>query len=143
MAHARPDEPEGITRWIGWVLFAGLVLIVTGLLSLIQGLVALFDDDFYVVTPSGLPVDIDYTAWGWLLVVFGAVLMLTGYFVIFGYAWARIFAIVLTAVNALINLTFLAAYPIWSIVAIALDLIVIYALAVHGAEGQMLRRDRR
>jgi hypothetical protein len=143
MAHARPGEPEGLTKWIGWVLFAGLVLIVTGLLSLIQGLVALFDDDFYVVTPSGLPVNIDYTAWGWLLVVFGAVLMLTGYFVIFGYAWARIIAMVLTAVNAFVNLTFLAAYPIWSIVAIALDLIVIYALAVHGAEGQMLRRDRR
>jgi hypothetical protein len=143
MAHARPGEATGLTKWIGWILFVGLVMIITGLLSLIQGLVALFDDDFYVVTPDGLPLNVDFAAWGWTLVAFGALLILSGYFVMFGYAWARIVALVVTAVNAFINLTFLAAYPIWSILAISLDMIAIYALAVHGAEGQLLRRDRR
>ena len=138
MSHAR----AGLTRWIGWILFVGIVMIVTGLLSLIQGLVALFDDDFYAVAPNGLPLNVDFTAWGWLLMAFGAMLILAGYFVMFGYTWARIVAIVVTAANAFVNLTFLAAYPIWSIVAIALDLIAIYALAVHGHEARLLRRDR-
>lgn len=143
MVHARQGEATGLTKWIGWILFVGLIMIITGLLSLIQGLVALFDDDFYVVTPAGLPLNVDFSTWGWTLIVFGGLLILSGYFVMFGYAWARIIALVLTAVNAFINLTFLAAYPIWSILAISLDMIAIYALAVHGAEAQLLRRDRR
>lgn len=143
MVHARPGEATGLTKWIGWILFVALLMMITGLLTLIQGLVALFDDDFYVVHPNGLPLNVDFTTWGWTLVIFGALMILSGYFVIFGYAWARIVAMVVTAVNAFINLTFLAAYPIWSIVAISLDVIAIYALAVHGAEGQLLRRDRR
>jgi hypothetical protein len=143
MTHARPGEATGLTKWIGWILFAGLIMIVTGLLSLIQGLVALFDDGFYVVAPSGLALNLDYSVWGWTLVLFGALLIVTGYFVMFGYVWARIIALVLTALNAFVNLTFLAAYPIWAILAIAFDLIVIYALAVHGDEGRLLRRDRR
>jgi hypothetical protein len=138
---AQHAAKPGLTRWIGWILFVGIVLIVSGLISLIQGLVALFDDDFYLVTAAALPIDVDFTVWGWVLAAFGAMLILTGYFVMFGYAWARLLALVLTAVHAFVNLTFLAAYPIWSILAISLDLIAIYAVAVHGAEGKLLRRE--
>jgi hypothetical protein len=140
---ARPGETGGLTKWIGWILFIGIIMIVSGLISLIQGLVALLDDDFYVVTASALPVDLDYSAWGWTLVAFGALLMGSGYAVMFGHTWARLVALCVTAANAFVNLTFLAAYPIWSVIAISLDLIAIYALAVHGGEGRMLRTERR
>jgi hypothetical protein len=133
---------QGLTRWIGWILFIGIVLIVSGLISLIQGLVALVDDGFYLVAAEALAVDVDYAVWGWTLVAFGALLIGTGYAVMFGHTWARFVALVLTFVHAMINLAFLAAYPIWSVIAIVLDLIAIYALAVHGDEAKLLRREK-
>jgi hypothetical protein len=129
----------GLTKWIGWVLFVGLCMIVAGLLSLIQGLVALLDDDFYVVAPVALPLPLDYSVWGWTLVAFGALLIGAGYAVLFGHTWARVVALVVTFLNAMINLAFLAAYPLWSLLAVGIDVIVIYAVAVHGHEGRLLR----
>jgi len=137
------EQTGGLTKWVGWVLFTGVVMMVSGLISLIQGLVALVDDDFYLVKAESLAIDLDYTAWGWLLVAFGALLLGAGYAVMFGHLWARFVALVIVFVHAMINLTFLAAYPIWSIIAIALDLIAIYAIAVHGDEGKLLRRQER
>ena len=137
------EHATGLTKWVGWVLFTGIVMIVSGLISLIQGLVALVDDDFYLVKAESLAIDLDYTAWGWLLVAFGALLIGAGYAVMFGHLWARFIALIVVFLHAMINLTFLAAYPIWSIIAIALDLIAIYAIAVHGAEGKYLRRSER
>ena len=137
------EQTGGLTKWVGWVLFTGVVMMVSGLISLIQGLVALVDDDFYLVKAESLAIDLDYTTWGWLLVAFGALLLGAGYAVMFGHLWARFVALVIVFVHAMINLTFLAAYPIWSTLAIGLDLIAIYAIAVHGAEGKLLRRSER
>jgi hypothetical protein len=130
---------RGLTKWIGWILFLGIVMMISGLISLIQGLVALVDDDFYLVVAEKLPIDVDYSVWGWTLVAFGAMLIGAGYAVMFGYLWARLVSMIVVFLHAMINLTFLAAYPIWSILSIALDLIALYALAVHGAEGKQLR----
>jgi hypothetical protein len=140
---ARPGEDTGLTKWIGWVLFVGLVMIISGMISLIQGIVALVDDDFYLVKAESLAIDLDYTTWGWLLIAFGVLLLGAGYAVMFGHTWARLVSMIIVFVHAMINLTFLAAYPIWSIIAIGLDLIAIYALAVHGGEGRFLRRSER
>ncbi|WP_433291768.1 DUF7144 family membrane protein [Actinoplanes sp. CA-030573] len=140
MAQHAAGRDTGLTKWIGWILFVGIVMIISGLISLIQGIVALVDDDFYLVTAEKLPIDIDYSAWGWLLIAFGALLIGGGYAVMFGYLWARLVSLCVVFVHALINLTFLAAYPIWSILSIALDLLALYAIAVHGDEGKMLRR---
>jgi hypothetical protein len=137
------EHAAGLTKWVGWVLFTGIVMMVSGLISLIQGLVALVDDDFYLVKAESLAIDLDYTAWGWLLVAFGVLLIGAGYAVLFGHLWARFIALIVVFLHAMINLTFLAAYPIWSMIAIALDLIAIYAIAVHGAEGKYLRRAER
>lgn len=139
---ARPGEATGLTKWIGWILFIGIVMFVSGLISLIQGLVALFDDDFYLVKAETLALDLSYTTWGWLLIAFGALLIGAGYAVMFGYTWARFVALVVTFVHAMINVTFVAAYPIWSIISIGLDLIAIYAIAVHGHEARLLRKEK-
>lgn len=142
MTHVRPGAPAGMTKWIGWILFVGILMIVGGLLNAVQGVVALVDDDFYLVSPDGLPLPLDYTAWGWTLVAFGALLIGAGYAVMFGHTWARLVALVIVFVNAIVNLAFLPAYPIWSILAVSINLIAIYALAVHGGEAKLLRAER-
>ena len=92
------------------------------------------------VRPSGLVVHVNYTSWGWTLLAIGAALVLVGYGVAMGYTWARVTAVVLACLNAVVNLAFIAAYPVWALLVIALDVIVIYALVVHGREAKELRQ---
>jgi hypothetical protein len=129
-------EPTG---WVGWVYFAGFMLILTGTFQGIDGLVALFKDELYVTRPSGLVVNVDYTAWGWTHLIFGILLVLVGLAVLAGQTWARVIAIILAVLSAIVNFAFIQAYPVWSILIITLDVLVIYALAAHGGEARSLR----
>jgi hypothetical protein len=136
-AYPSRREPEA-TGWVGWVLFGGILLFIVGAFNVIAGVVALFKDEYFLVAESGLLIELDYTAWGWWLIIWGALLALTGFGVLVGQTWARIVGVILVSVNALMNLAFLAAYPIWTTLVIALDIIVIYALIVHGRETRAL-----
>jgi hypothetical protein len=129
---AYDDSPEP-TAWTGWVVFASMMLILVGCFQAIEGLVALFDDGFYHVTSGGV-VDVDYNAWGWTHLLLGALLIVTGAGVLVGNMVARIVAIGVAMLSALVNLLFIEAYPIWSILVITIDVVVIYALVVHGRE---------
>jgi hypothetical protein len=131
-----------VTGWFGWLLFVGILLVGAGLINAVQGLVALFDDDFYLATPSDLAIDIDYTAWGWALLILGVTLIAAGCGVAFGFAWARVVGVVVASFNALVNLGFVAAYPMWTVLAVSFDVLTIYALVVHGGEGTALRNRR-
>jgi hypothetical protein len=129
---ARPaTEPTG---WAGWVVFAGLILIMSGVFQGIEGLVALFHRGFYLVNPSGLVVTVNYTAWGWTHLVIGVVSILAGLGLFVGNLAARIAGVVLAFVSAIVNLAFISAYPLWATIIIALDVIVIYAIIAHGRE---------
>src|ERR1051326_8248286 len=110
--HAAPRQ----TRWTGWVIFGGLTMIMVGIFQLIEGLVALIKHGYYLVDPGHLVVHMDYTAWGWLHIVIGAVLVVTGFGVMVGRLWARVLGIAFAALSAIVNLAFLAAYPIWSVI---------------------------
>lgn len=141
MAHSvesRPDEtvtpPEPVSGWVGWIAFAGVIMVVLGSFHVIQGLVAIFEDTYYLVRPSGLVVSVDYTQWGWTHLIFGAVVVIAGVCVFAGQMWARIVGVILAALSAVVNIAFLGAYPVWSLLMIALDVIVIMALTVHGSE---------
>src|SRR2546430_3485788 len=125
-------EPARVPGWVGWVFFAAVIMFTTGFVNIIEGFVALVKDDYYQVRPSGLVVHVDYTAWGWTLLVFGVVLAVVGYGVAIGQTWARVTGVVLAVLNAIVNLGFIAAYPVWIVLVISLDVIVIYALVVHG-----------
>jgi hypothetical protein len=107
---------------------------LVGGFQVIQGLVALFKDDYYLVSPNGLVVEVNYTAWGWTHLLIGLVAIATGIGVMLGQTWARVLGIVIAVVSALVNVAFLSAYPIWSTIIIAMNVLVIYALAVHGRE---------
>jgi hypothetical protein len=127
------DDPDP-TAWTGWVVFAAFMMIMVGCFQAIEGLVALFDDGWYHVTQNGLLVEADYTVWGWTHLLLGALLIVAGVGVLAGNILARVVAIVLAALSALVNLAFLEAYPIWGVIIIVIDVLVIYALVVHGRE---------
>jgi len=93
-----------------------------------------YDDQYYLVGSSGLVVSLDYTAWGWIHLVGGAVLVGAGLGVFSGQVWARTVGVIAAVLSAIVNVAFLAAYPVWSLMMIALDVVLILALTVHGSE---------
>jgi len=128
-----PPEP---TAWAGWVLFGAMMLVMVGAFQAIVGLTALFKDNYYVVGKSGLLVNVNYTAWGWVHLALGVIAVAAGVGLFTGQMWARILGIGMALVSSLVNLAFIAAYPLWSLTVITLDVVVIYAIAMHGKELQ-------
>ena len=127
------------TLWAGWIVFGSMMMMMLGAFHMFQGFVALFQDEYYLVGKNGLTISVDYTAWGWTHIVLGAVVLATGVAVLYGQMWARITGVVIAMASALVNLAFLAAYPIWSTIMIAFDVLVIWALTVHGGEMKAAR----
>ena len=132
--HGSSSRASGPSGWTGWVVFASIMMILLGLFQSVQGLVGIFDSGFYHVTEGGLVVSVDYTAWGWAHLLLGVLIIICGLGVLAGNLAARMVAVVLAGLSALLNLVFIEAYPIWSIIAITLDVLVIYAVTVHGRE---------
>jgi uncharacterized membrane protein len=123
-----------VSGWTGWVIFAGIMLIMVGAFQVLQGLVALFNRGYYLVSSSGLVLSVDYTVWGWTHLILGILAAVTGLGLLAGNTAARVAGVVLAVISAIVNLVFIAAYPIWSIIVITVDVIVIYAIVVHGRE---------
>lgn len=128
------EQPPPTTGWVGWIVFAATLMIITGVFQLIEGFVALFKDTYYLVPSSGLTVQVDYTTWGWVHLAFGALLLIGGIGLFTGQMWARVIGVALAALSMIVNFAFLAAYPLWSSIVIALDVFVILAITMHGAE---------
>jgi len=133
-AGAVPEASDSYSGWVGWIGFAGVIMMMLGTFHAIQGLVALFNDEYYLVSSSGLVVSLDYTAWGWVHLIGGAILVAAGLGVFGGQVWARTVGVIAAVLSAIVNVAFLAAYPVWSLMMIALDVVLILALTVHGSE---------
>jgi hypothetical protein len=114
----------------GLALFAGVVMTVVGVNQVFLGIAAIVKDNVYVQMPNYV-YGLDLTVWGWLHLVFGLVLVLTGIMVIAGKAWARGLGIGLVALNLIANFLFIPFYPVWSLLVVALDVAVIWGLAVY------------
>ena len=123
--------------WTGWVVFAAAVLLTVGALDIIQGIVALTKDGTYLISEKDLLVTTDFTAWGWTLIVWGAVLILSGASLFAGRGWGRWFAIVAVILNLIAQITWFPAYPLWSLVAIGLGVAVLFALTVRWEEARL------
>ncbi len=136
--YGRTSTPPEPTGWVGWVLFAGIMLFLLGTFQAIAGLVALFNDSYYLVATKNLVVNVDYTAWGWTHLAIGVVALFAGWGVMVGQMWARVFGIAVAFLSAVVNLAFLGAYPVWGVIMITVDVLVIYALSVHGREVKSL-----
>jgi hypothetical protein len=121
------------------VVFAGVVMFTIGCLNVIQGFVALFKDDVYLVTENGLIATTNYSYWGWTLLLWGALMILVALGLFSGSEWARWFAIGAVVVNVIIQFSWFPAYPLWSLVVIGLDAAVLYALTAgwRGAQAEL------
>ncbi|MFL6056183.1 MAG: hypothetical protein ACJ72W_25255 [Actinoallomurus sp.] len=111
----------------GWLTFAGILAIVVGLFNVIDGLVALLRADYYLVTDRDILI-LNFTAWGWIWLILGAVQIIIGAGIIAGRMWARAVGVILAVLAALGHLVFLRAFPMWSVLVIAFCVIVVYAL---------------
>jgi hypothetical protein len=114
----------------GMVRFGGVLMVVVGGLGVIDGLVALFDPTYFV-TAGGAVLTIDLSAWGWVHLILGVLALLTGLALVRNAPnWARGVGAGLVAITMIVQLAWLPAYPIWSIIAITLGMIIIFSLLV-------------
>jgi hypothetical protein len=133
---ANYDAADHVSGWTSWVGFGGFMMIATGMLHVIDGLIGIFRSSFYLVSnnSSQLVVFQNVKTWAWINLIAGAIVMLAGFSLFSGTTWSRIIAVMLAFVSIAINLLAISLYPIWSIIAIALAVLVIYAVTVHGGE---------
>lgn len=130
----RGEAPAEPTGWVGWVVFASVMMLMVGTFQVINGLTALFRSGYYVVPQNDLVINVDFAGWGWAHIALGALAIAAGIGLLAGQMWARVVGIAMALVSAVVNLAFIPAYPLWSITVIALDVVVIYAIAMHGKE---------
>jgi len=133
-ASRQPMEESQVTGWVGWIVFAGTMMMLLGVFHMFEGLIALFRHSYIAFPTSGLTIQVSYTQWGWLQLIAGALVFLAGLGLFTGRMWARALAVILVSVSALVSFAWATAFPVWSITLLALDLVVIYALIAHGTE---------
>jgi hypothetical protein len=125
------ERPSG---WaVGFTVFAGVMMITIGILHGLWGLAAVINDKFFVVGPN-YTYDLDVSAWGWIHLVVGVVVGLAGFALLSGATWARAVATGLAVLSLVANFMAIPYFPVWSIVIIALDVAVIWAVTVHGRD---------
>jgi hypothetical protein len=131
--HIYETETSG---WAGWVGFAGILMIISGILQAISGLVGIYRSAFFLVTnnSSHLLVFQNVHTWGWINLIVGTVVLLAGTSLFRGTTWSRVVAVILVAISIIANLVAMPLYPLWSMVAITIGILVMYAVVVHGSE---------
>ena len=128
---AQEPPPSGLAT--GFIMFAGVMMIMAGSFQAFSGLVAIFENEFYVTTPNYL-LQLDATSWGWIHLLLGLLVVFAGFAVLNGMVWGRIIGVVLAVLSAFANFAFLPYSPFWSMLIIAVDIFVIWALTVHGRD---------
>jgi len=124
MASERSD------KWTGWVAFGGMMLLVIGSINIFQGVVAWVANE-QVVAVADKFVGVDFTSWGWILVLSGVLMIAVAFGLLLGMTWARFAGIVLVGLHAVAQVAWLGAYPVWSLLMITLDTVVLFALTVR------------
>jgi hypothetical protein len=129
-----------VSGWtVGFVLFAGVMLMLVGFFHALTGLAAIIDDEFFVVG-TNYAFEVDTTAWGWIHLLVGVIVVAAGYGVFSGATWARVVGITLASLSAIANFFFIPYQPGWALLIIALDILVIGALCAYGPDQAEARR---
>ncbi|GCE77310.1 DUF7144 family membrane protein [Cellulomonas biazotea] len=123
-----------VTGWVGWVWFGAFALLTVGLFNIVAGLIAVFQEEKVLAwSGQGLTI-VDVSTWGWVHLVLGVALTGLGLVLFTGAAWARWTASVLVVLNLVAQFVSLPITPWWSLAVIILDVVVLWALIVHGEE---------
>ncbi len=134
MATETTMSPPGYSNWAaGWSGFAGIMLIIIGVMDIIQGLVALIEDKFYVIGQEWV-FEFDVTAWGWIHLIVGVILIFSGVGIFSGNVAARTVGVIVAGLAAIANFAWIPYYPVWSIIIIAICIAVIWSLTAHGRD---------
>ena len=132
----QPAPPATSTRSgaaVGFTIFASAMMVLIGTFQMLAGIIALINDEFYVVTQEWI-FQFDVTTWGWIHLVLGAVILAAGIGLFSGQVWARTVGALLAILSAVVSFAWLPWYPIWGVIIITLDVFVIWALTVHGRD---------
>jgi cytochrome c oxidase subunit IV len=130
---SRPPQQQEVSGWaIGGIAFAATMMTLIGVFQILAGLVAIFNDDFYVVAQN-YTFDLDVSAWGWIHLLVGIGVLATGFGLFGRRPWAGVAAIMLCMLSALVNFFFIPYYPIWSLLVIGLAVWVIWSITRPGA----------
>lgn len=139
---ATRDHPQRVTTeptgWTGWILFGSLLMGIAGVFHMITGVIALFKETVFVTSNNDLVV-LNYDQWGWAHLILGIILFLSAFSLASGRLWGRIFGVFVATLSIIANFVFIQAYPVWSLMIIFVDIVLIYSIIIHGSE---LREDR-
>jgi hypothetical protein len=130
---ARRADRETSGTAVGFILFAAIMMIMVGVFQGLQGIIAIFENEFYVATRNYL-FQFDATTWGWIHLVVGLIVAFAGWGLLSGRTWARAVAITVALLSAIANFLFIPYYPFWALLIITLDIFVIWAVAAHGGD---------
>lgn len=117
----------------GWTVFAGMLLLIVGSLNALYGLAAVLNDQIVLVGGEGV-IWADVSVWGWVHLVLGSVVALTGIMLFTGSPTARVLAIVFVTINAVAQIVWFPAAPLWAFLIIVLDVTIIYQLTARWEE---------
>jgi hypothetical protein len=126
-------EDTQTTGWTAWIAFAGVMMMIGGLLNAFYGLIAVINDEWVVWGNRGA-VYLDISQWGWVHIVVGLAVVLCGFGVFSGNVFARSVGVLIASLSLIVNFFFVPAYPLWAMTVIVIDALVIWALIVHGRE---------
>lgn len=129
----RTDQHDYSGGAVAATATAGILMVLIGFMHVFQGLVALVNDDFYVVGAEYI-FEFDLTSWGWIHLIAGAIVALAGIALFQGAVWARTVAVILACISVLASFMWMPYYPIWSLTVIAFDIFVIWAVTAHGRD---------
>ena len=133
------SSPDGVgysdpDRGAGWLLFAGLMIVMVGILNVIYGIAAIDNANFFVANQKYILSDL--STWGWVTLVLGVLQIVAAFSIWSGGGFGRWFGIGVAGLNAIAALMSLPGYPFWSLAIFTVDILIIYGLAAYGAQGR-------
>lgn len=131
--HISSPPPTDPGPWAGWIWFAAVIMVMVGLFNVVTGLTAIFRNQVFTVVPGGVLV-FDLTTWGWIHLIFGLAQIAIAVGLFAAKGWALTFGVIIAGLNAVAQLVALPYAPLWALIVIVLDCVVIYAMIVHGSE---------
>jgi hypothetical protein len=123
-----------VTGWTGWIGFASFFMAVSGIVHIIYGLGGIFAQDWYIISTTNSAYLFDVTALGWSLFIGGFLLLISAALLMAGNMLGRIAGVLLSTASLLVNLALIGISPVWSILAIVVNMLIIYAIVAHGSE---------
>jgi Short repeat of unknown function (DUF308) len=121
---------EDSERGVGWVVFAGIMLMIAGILNVIWGIAAISNSKFFTANATYILSSLH--TWGWIILIIGVLEVLAAFSIWAGGEYGRWFGIVMASLNAIGALMSIGAYPFWALCLFGIDILVIYGLAAYG-----------